>query len=159
MEAQGLLEAIQVAIEAERSARQFYLDAAEKAHNPQGKALLRELADFEAYHEEKLLALMDSLNAGKYIEYGGRQLSAPQPESGTWDRTEADPQEMAGILAFAMDTEKKAQERYQALAEATSDPMGKAMFERLALEEATHHRILSDEFYSLSNKGLWVWAE
>ena len=159
MEARGLLEAIQTAIEAERSARQFYLEAAEKAHNSQGKALLLELADFEAYHEKKLRQLVASLNANAYIEYEGRELSAPQPESGTWDRGEASPQEMADILALAMDTEKKAQERYESLAEATSDPKGKAMFERLALEEATHHRILSDEFYSLSNKGLWVWAE
>lgn len=159
MEAQGLFDAIQIAIEAERSARQFYLEAAEKAQNPQGKALLLELADFEAYHEEKLRELSASLNADAYVEYEGRELRVTGTEGEALEGAEANPQEMADILALAMDTEKKAQERYQALAEATSDPKGKAMFERLALEEATHHRILSDEFYSLSNKGLWVWAE
>lgn len=159
METQGLLEAVQLAVEAERSARQFYLNAAEKAQNPQGKALLLELADFEAYHEKKLHELMASLNAGKYLAYEGKDLRDPKPESGASDATEANFQEMADILALAMDTEKKAQERYQNLAAATTDPQGKAMFQRLALEEAMHHRILSDEFYSLSNDGLWVWAE
>ncbi len=159
METQGLLEAVQLAMEAERSARQFYLKAAEKAQNPQGKALLLELADFEAYHEEKLHALMTSLNAGKYLVYEDKEMRDPRPEGGAWDTREVNFQEMADILALAMDVEKKVQERYEGLAAATTDPMGKAMFERLALEEATHHRILSDEFYSLSNEGLWVWSE
>jgi rubrerythrin len=152
----GLLEAIQLAIQAERAAQQFYRDAAAKTVNPQGKAFLLELAGFEAYHEEKLLALVDSLSASKYFKYEGRELVLPKSEGGVRVRKEPHPQEMAGILGMAMDAEKKAQERYKALAEGTADPAGKAMFERLAQEEAVHNRILSDEFYTLSNKGRWV---
>jgi rubrerythrin len=83
----------------------------------------------------------------------------PKSEGGAVSVHEDHPQETAGILGLAMDAEDKAQQRYLRLAESTEDPLGKAMFLRLAGEEAMHHRILSDEFYSLSNEGLWVWAE
>jgi rubrerythrin len=159
MDDKGIIKGIQTALRAERAARLFYLKAADKASNAQGKTLLLELADFEAHHEQKLMELAESLTAAKYIHYDGKELLYPKPEGGSSPQAEAHPQEMAEILGMAMDSEKKAQERYQRLAKATEDPLGKAMFERLAQEEAMHHRILSDEFYTLSNEGLWVWAE
>lgn len=159
MDQKGLLEAVQTAIEAERAARQFYLSAVDKATNPQGKALLLQLADFEAYHEQKLLDLVQSLGAGRYIAYEGKEFAKPKPEGGRAPREEANLREVVDVLNLAMDAEQKAQDRYRRLAESTADPLGKAMFERLAQEEGVHYRILSDEFYTLSNKGLWVWAE
>jgi rubrerythrin len=159
MDDKGILKAIQTALRAERAARLFYLKAADKASNAKGKALLLELADFEAHHEQKLMELVKSLGAAKFIPYDGKELLTPRAEGGGVSQKEANPQEMADVLGMAIDTEKKAQARYQRLANSTADPMGKAMFERLAQEEAMHHRILSDEFYTLSNKGLWVWAE
>ncbi|MBC7260304.1 MAG: ferritin family protein [Chloroflexi bacterium] len=159
MDNKGLLDAVQTAIEAERAARQFYLSAAEKTANPQGKALLLELADFEAYHEQKLADLVRSLGAGQYIAYQGKELARPKPEGGKAPQKEANLRQVVDVLNLAMDAEQKAQERYSRLAQSTDDPLGKAMFERLAQEEAMHYRILSDEFYTLSNKGLWVWAE
>ena len=45
-----------------------------------------------------------------------------------------------------------------ALAEETEDPKGKAMFRQLAEEERMHERILEDEFFSLSNEGVWGWS-
>ncbi|MDH7489905.1 MAG: ferritin family protein [Anaerolineae bacterium] len=159
MDDKGLLEAVQTAIEAERAAREFYLAAAEKTASPQGKALLLQLADFEAYHAQKLLDLVGSLGAGRYIAYEGKAFARPRPEGGRTSEQETNLREVVDVLTLAMDAEQKAQARYQRLAESTTDLLGKAMFERLAEEEATHYRILSDEFYTLSNKGLWVWAE
>ena len=159
MDDKGILKAIQTALDAERAARLFYLKAADKTSNAQGRALLLELADFEAHHEKKLMELAKSLSAAKYIHYDSKELLYPKAEGGPNSQAEAHPQEMAEILGMAMDAEKKAEERYQRLAEATEDPQGKAMFERFAQEEALHYRILSDEFYTLSNEGLWVWAE
>ena len=60
---------------------------------------------------------------------------------------------MAGILGKAIENEKIAGERYQALAEETADPAGQDMFRELANEEQIHQRILEDEFFSLSNQG------
>ena len=39
-----------------------------------------------------------------------------------------------------------------------TDATGQAMFRRLAEEEMMHQRILEDEFYSLSNQGVWGWS-
>lgn len=159
MDDKGLLEAVQTAIEAERAAHRFYLAAAEKTANPQGKALLLQLADFEAYHEQKLLDLVQALDAGQLIAYEGRDFAPPKPEGGRAPQQETNLREVVDVLNLAMDAEQKAEERYRRLAESTTDPLGKAMFQRLAREESVHYRILSDEFYTLSNKGLWVWAE
>jgi rubrerythrin len=159
MDDKGILKAIETALDAERAARLFYLKAADKTSNAQGRAFLLELADFETHHEKKLMELAESLTTAKYIHYDSRELLYPKVEGGPNSQAEAHPQEIAGILGMAMDAEKKAEERYKRLTEATKNPLGKAMFERLAQEEALHHRILSDEFYTLSNEGLWVWAE
>ena len=44
------------------------------------------------------------------------------------------------------------------LAEETSEPDGQDMFRKLANEEMIHQRILEDEFFSISNKGVWGWS-
>ena len=64
----------------------------------------------------------------------------------------------AAVLSKAIENEKIAGERYQALAEQTVDPRGRAMFQDLANEERMHQRILEDEFFSLSNQGVWGWS-
>ena len=46
---QALLSAIDLAMGAERKAKEFYADAAEKAINPRGKDLLRQLAESSDY--------------------------------------------------------------------------------------------------------------
>jgi rubrerythrin len=61
-------------------------------------------------------------------------------------------------LSKAIENEKIAGERYQVLADQTEDPQGKAMFRDLANEERMHQRILEDEFFSLSNQGVWGWS-
>jgi len=70
----------------------------------------------------------------------------------------AELKDTASILTKAIDNEKIAGERYRALAEETEDPRGKDMFRKLSHEEQIHERILEDEFYSLSNKGVWGWS-
>ena len=65
---------------------------------------------------------------------------------------------MVGILGKAIENEKLAGERYRVLAAETSDPKGQAMFQDLSNEEMIHQRILEDEFFSLSNRGVWDWS-
>ncbi len=160
MESITLEDALTIAKEAEIKAAQVYREASARATNPLGKKLLEQLADFEEYHYRKLVELEESLRTkGEFIEYEGRELQLPSsPETGDKAR-ELESRSMAAILATAIDIEKAAEERYRALAERTSDPRGKAMFQKLALEEHYHYRILNDEYYALSNRGVWVWAE
>ena len=158
----GLEEALDIAMEAELKAHAFYAQAAIEVEDPAGRALLGRLAAFEQYHYQKLAELADSLrDAGRFIEYETRTISEFTPfagggeASGTLlDRLEDE----ASILSVAIENEKIAGERYRALAAATADPTGQTMFKDLANEEQMHQRILEDEFFSLSNKGIWGWS-
>jgi rubrerythrin len=158
----GLSEAIEIAMDAELKARSFYAQAAVEAGDPQGRDLLGRLAAFEQYHYEKLAELARSLrDDGVFIEYEGRTVEQFDPEVGGGEAEGVllgDLQDMPSILSMAIDNEKVAGERYQALAAETDDPDGQAMFRSLADEEMIHQRILEDEFFSLSNKGVWGWS-
>ena len=155
-----MAEAIRIAKEAELKAAEFYKEAASKTQNPLGKELLEQLAAFENYHYRKLVELEESLKQrGEFIEYEARDFKLPPAGEIGEKAKEMDAKSMMAILTTAIDIEKAAQERYHKLAEQTSDPRGKEMFERLAREEEVHYRILSDEYYNLNNYGVWVWME
>jgi rubrerythrin len=159
----NVMDAIKIAMEAEEQARQFYLAAKEKISDADAQNLLAQLAAFEEHHYDKLLALHNSLQAKKgFIAYVPPQIGLPVASHGFEGgrTTEEHSLETAvEILGAAIDVEKSARARYEELAEGTTDSDGRAMFRQLAEEEHTHYRILSDEFYNLSNRGLWVWAE
>jgi len=159
----GLSEAIDMAIEAELKARKFYQDAAKKVSNPRGQNLLKQLADFEKNHYDKLNDLKKSLKKeGKFIEYKGTQF-APfkiRVKSEVDGVIETHKEDAVNIISLAINAEKKAYELYKKMADDTKDPQGKSMFLKLSEEETLHRRILSDEFYQLSNEGgVWTWGE
>jgi len=79
----------------------------------------------------------------------GGETAVPQPER---------LRDEGSILGRAIDMEKIAGERYRVLANETTAPDGQAMFSQLANEERVHQRILEDEFFSLSNRGVWGWS-
>jgi rubrerythrin len=153
-----LLDAIQMAMEAEQKAAAFYADAAQKTANPMGRELFLQLAEFERYHHVKLANLEESLrDEGTFIEYEGRELTLSVPSE--VDSKEANRMSVMEIITLAINAERDAEKRYTTLAEQTTDPAGQAMFKKLAVEENTHYRILGDEYYNLNNHGVWVWSE
>jgi len=158
----GLEEALDIAMEAELKARAFYAQAAVEVQDPRGRDLLSRLAAFEHHHYEKLSELAQSLrDRGEYTEYQGQTMGSIVPLRGRGEAAGTLLDELgdeAGILAKAIENEKVAGERYRVLAEQTVDATGQAMFRRLADEEQMHQRILEDEFYSLSNQGVWGWS-
>ncbi|MHC5038718.1 MAG: ferritin family protein [Planctomycetota bacterium] len=158
-----ILAAIDTAMVAERKAKQFYLGAVEKASSERGKDLLRQLALFEEGHFEKLADLKASLEeTGQYIRYDGTDFGMITSElPGELDEgREANLDDMLDVLRMAIDSETEACQRYRKMAKNTMNPQGKEMFLKLSQEETLHRRILSDEFYHLSNKGgLWSWGD
>ena len=158
----GLEEALDIAMDAELRAQAFYAVAAVEVTDPQGQDLLGRLAAFEQYHYQKLAELASSLKQdGQFIEYEGRTVEqfAPLTAAGEAVTTQReDLQDMVGILSKAIENEKIAGERYRVLADQTSDPTGQDMFRNLSNEEMIHQRILEDEFFSLSNRGVWGWS-
>jgi rubrerythrin len=149
-------------MDAELKAQAFYAQAAIEIQDPQGRDLLGRLAAFEQYHFQKLSELARSLREdGRFIAYEMRAMEqfAPLVERGEATGTLlAELKDTVGILGRAIENEKIAGQRYRVLAEDTTDPDGQDMFRKLANEEMIHQRILEDEFFSLSNKGVWGWS-
>jgi rubrerythrin len=165
----GIEEALNIAIEAELKAQAFYAQAATWVQDPHGRDLLGRLAAFEQHHYQKVTELVRSLQlTGQFIAYEPHTVDqfAPlvgPPETGSTggETAGAQPEGMkdeAGILGQAIQMEKIAGERYRVLADEATDRDGQTMFRRLANEERIHQRILEDEFFSLSNRGVWGWS-
>lgn len=158
----GLEEALDIAMDAELKAQAFYAQAAVEVQDSQGRDLLGRLATFEQYHYQKLAELARSLQQeGRFIEYEPQTIEqfVPMVGGGETAGTQLlESEDVAGILSKAIENEQIAGERYRVLAEETSDPAGQDMFRKLANEEMIHQRILEDEFYSLSNRGVWGWS-
>jgi rubrerythrin len=160
-ELSGVLAAIAGAMEQELRAAGFYREAAGKATSAAGKALLNQLADFEQSHFDNLKKLQDSLSGGGgYIEYGGTEFGRPGVGAEARKQAEGNLADVLDILGQAIDAESRAHALYREMAEQTADPKGRAMFLKLAEEETFHRRVLSDQYYQLSNKGgIWFWGD
>ena len=158
----GIEQAIQIALQGELQAHAFYAEAAAEITDPAGRDLLGRLAAFEQHHYDKLAELEASLRKGHkfiYYEAGVLEQFPPGPATGEAKGGLLDKyRDVPGILSQAIENEKNAGLRYRLLAEETDDPKGKDMFTKLAGEEALHQRVLEDEFFSLSNKGVWGWS-
>jgi rubrerythrin len=161
-QALGLEEALDIAMEAELKAQAFYAQAAVEVQDSNGRDLLGRLAAFEQYHYEKLSELAKSLQKdGQFIEYEARTVAQFMPVVGRGETAGTyldELEDVPSILSKAIENEKIAGERYRVLSEETADPNGQDMFRKLADEERTHQRILEDEFFSLSNQGVWGWS-
>jgi rubrerythrin len=154
------VEAIKVAMEAEKNAYQSYSKAAKKTKNPKGRDMFQQLSEFEMNHYQKLKDLLKSLQEkGEWILYGGTSLKKKtiplkvEKPKGQEQLTDMD------ALKIAVREEKKAQAYYRSMAELTKDPRGRDMYKRLAGEEALHEKLLNDQYYSLHNTGLWSWGD
>jgi rubrerythrin len=150
-----LPRAIQIAKAAEQKAADLYTDAAQKTPNPLARRLFEKLAEFEHHHYDKLVELEESLREeDAFIEYEGREMNLSM--SGEVESIrEPEKKSAMAIITMAIEIEEKAEKRYKELAERTSDPDGRAMFERLSEEEHHHYLILSDAYWSLNDRGVW----
>lgn len=159
-----LVDAIQIALEAEKQSVTLYSDAAQKAANMVIQRLFNNLANFEQHHYDKLAELVASLQKkGKFTVYEGYSLPIPaqseiKVSAEAAGVLAAQKVSMMDIITLAQNTEQQADKRYTALAEQTSDPDGKAMFKRLAKEEQGHLRLLTEVYWNLNDRGVWAWS-
>ncbi|MEA3240698.1 MAG: ferritin family protein [Pseudomonadota bacterium] len=153
-----VMDAIDLAMDAEQTANQFYAEAAKKIRGAKGKQMFLQLSEFEQGHYDILAELKKSLaGEGCFISYEGTSFK-PIPLEGTILEVSSDEKtEISDILTLAIKNEKNAGEAYKKLAAEVDDPRGVSMFNRLASEEANHARILQDQFYDINNKGMWTW--
>ncbi|HNR97188.1 MAG TPA: ferritin family protein [Anaerolineae bacterium] len=159
----GIEQAIEIAMEGELTAHAFYAQAAAEIEDLAGRDLLGRLAAFEQHHYQKLADLSRALRQEhRFIYYEGvNTLEHLSPLVGRGEAAGSlleQYRDVPGILSQAIENEKSAGLRYRLLAEETSDPDGQDMFRKLSAEEFLHQHVLEDEFFSLSNKGVWGWS-
>ena len=154
------LKAVSIAVQREKDAYLFYTQAAKKTLSERGKDMFTQLAAFELNHYKKMIHLYHSLEkSGTWVSYAGQRALKPsrpiEEIQGQKDTHEND----IDALTKAIKKEEDAQALYTDMADKAQDPVGKEMMKKLAGEEEIHRRILNDQLYALSNRGLWVWAE
>ncbi len=146
------------AMNAEIKAKEFYLNASQKAQSPSGKQFFKELADFEQRHYERVKNIIESRKAGQPFDTF-EPAHIPQIDAEIKGDVEPNKDEIVDVINLAIKAEKDAQKRYENIAQALDDREAKELFEGLAEEENKHQRLLEDQFYHMSNKGTIIWGE
>jgi rubrerythrin len=136
---------IALAIEREEEAYDFYMTAADNAETQASKKLLKDLAQQEVGHKEKLQAALKedvcstfscTLEEMKELGLGDYLKDIPL-------KAGSSPQE---ILVVAIKREEGAFEFYKSLSDLTDNPSHKVVFETLAKEEQHHKRRLENMY-------------
>jgi len=145
------------ALNRERDARGFYLEASKKAQTRMGKKFFKRLVDFETGHYEQIKKLLDAQSLEKQLE-----IKPLEPETGFLEADsevhfEPGKEEILNILLKGIEAEKKAGKRYFEIAGQVSGKRGQEIFSHLAREERYHQRILEDQFYQFSASGKISW--
>jgi rubrerythrin len=154
------LKAIEVAIQAEKKASQFYAKASKMTKDPRGRDMLQQLSEFEMNHYNKLKDLAKLLQEkGDWLLYSGTSLKKKAIAIKAGQLKGQDQLSNMDALKLAIREEKKARAYYRSMVELTKDPRGKDMYKRLASEEELHEKLLNDQYYSLHNTGIWSWGD
>lgn len=138
----GIEEAIALAIEREKEAREFYLSKATLMENPKFKELYEHLADEELKH----LGFLE-----KYRDTNELPLVSTKVPSGQSFTPEFNPARTkegeitlgdAGILLAAMRHERKSEDFYSELAKKVEVDALRNFFEMLSRYERTHYELI-----------------
>jgi rubrerythrin len=150
-----LMDGIRIAKENEKTAADYYAEAAKTSGTSKAKRLFDQLTQFEKIHYEKLTALEESIKAkAGFIHYAGTDFVIP-PNLVIKMSEIPDQPSIMNIISAAIELETRAEKAYNALAELTTDAQGYDMFRKLAEEEHKHFRTLKDVFWTLTNLGEW----
>ena len=145
------------AMNSELEAKNFYIDASRKAQSQAGKKLFSELAAFEQNHYNKVKRIIESLDNEIRIEEPSDLQNIQHINAEIEGELEPNKDEITTIINLAIDSEKNAQSRYEKIASLFDNIEIKKIFNNLAQDERNHQKILEDEFYQLSNKGIIIW--
>jgi rubrerythrin len=159
-EADESLRAVSIALKREKEAHLFYTQAANRTSSEKGRDMFKQLAAFEMNHYRKMVDLCHSLQKnGRWVPYAGQEDLKPSSRIEEAQEKEEMMETDIDALTVAIKKEEEAEALYREMAEKAEDPLGREMFKKLAAEEEVHRRILSDQMYALSNRGIWLWGD
>jgi rubrerythrin len=145
------------AMKSELEAKNFYINASNKAQSQAGKNLFKDLSEFEQNHYEKVKNIIESLENEINIDISAEEQNIKHIESEVEGEFEPNKDEIVTVINLAIESEKNAQERYEKISTMLEDEENKKIINSLAQDERNHKRILEDQFYQLSNRGIIIW--
>ena len=137
---------LETAVKVEEQSYAFYSMAQEKVSYLSSKKFLKELAQEELKHKEKLLAIMEDKEKLSELGLHARRiqdLKIVDIMKGTTLSEDADYQR---ILVYAADREKITYEYYNSLAAGFRNTKVRVLFTKLAQEELIHKSKLEKEY-------------
>lgn len=138
----GIEEAIALAIEREKEAREFYLSKATLMDNPK----LKELYEYLANEELKHLGYLEKYRANKELPVVSTKVPSGQSFTPEFDAARTKGGEItlgdAGILLAAMRHERKSEDFYFELAKRAEDEDQRNFFEMLSGYERVHYELI-----------------
>lgn len=141
-----LNDLIDVAIDAEISAQNFYSDASDIVENQSGKLFLNGLVNEERGHQTMLESIKEmKLFDGDLIVDDESLFEAGKKIHDT-DDTFSKENDIEQIMLIALKREFKAKTRYEKMAGITNNSELKTIFSKLAKEEELHHKTISKMF-------------
>lgn len=158
------LLALRQAIRLEQDGYKFYTEAAERTAGPRGKEMFLSLADDEKLHLRIVQDQYEALSAGQgwvsfseALELKPVDLDKPlfPPEREALEKAVSSEASDTDALLFGLQIENESYELYRKAAVETADPVGKAMYQRLASQERTHFDILMLNYEHLVSTGSW----
>ncbi|MEW8626940.1 MAG: ferritin family protein [Candidatus Thiodiazotropha sp.] len=149
----SLAEILEVAIEFERTARDFYTDLIPKV-SKQIRYLVEELAEEEQRHFDLFRELKNRPDLEQQVQ---TLVEIPASDKRFSDAIHlpelGDRPDDQSVLQYALGREHAAMEQYHALAESTEDGPIKELFQFLANEETEHKNQLEKVYYETIHSG------
>ncbi len=150
----NVLHALDIAVEREKGAHDFYSQAAEVTHETRGKEMFVWLAQQELGHFNSLSRLKEALlESDSEIELG--HLSAEDSKViESMPKSEVSGEVTAATTAIealqiSMQAERASIELYRRMEKSTTDPGAKMMFEELVAEEQDHLLLLEAQYKAI----------
>ena len=157
----NVLNALDIAIEREKGAHDFYSQAAEVTHDTRGKEMFVWLAQQELGHFNSLRKLKEALlESGGEVKLG--HLSAEDskviesmPKSEVSGEVTATTTAIEA-LQISMQAERASIELYRRMEKSTTDPGAKMMFDELVAEEQVHLLLLEAQYRAIEKLGTFI---
>jgi len=149
------------AIQLERDGQAFYAKAAAETKSPLGRKMYESLAADEGRHEAVLRGVARKMAVSLEGDMPRRRLVTLFATLGPDLKAQlgADPSDSA-VIEKAIEMEKASVDLYRKQAAAAQGEGGRALYERLTLEEEQHVDILSNTLTYLDSTASWfLWDE
>ena len=152
---------IDIALNMEKDAIDFYTEAAGKVSSPAGKKMFDVIIQDEKKHLKIVEGILKGLNINaKDLETDNEIKSVfADMKDVLMDEIEATPDELEAFKV-AMNMEKEGIDFYGKLLQEATDDKAKKLFDKLMQEETKHYVIFENTYNFLSDTGNWfMWDE